>query len=85
MDQRPTLAANMEAGMDPTLSKFGAWIKAYGTRALARRLGVHPSAVTLWKTGRTQPTLDHATEILKLAKGKLKPGDLKKAGAGDER
>jgi hypothetical protein len=41
--------------------------------------------VTLWKNGRTQPTLDHATEILKLAKGKLKPDDLKKAGASDER
>jgi hypothetical protein len=35
--------------------------------------------------GRTQPTLDHAAEILKLAKGKLKPGDLKKTGAGDGR
>jgi DNA-binding transcriptional regulator YdaS (Cro superfamily) len=73
------LAANMESEMDqPTLNKFGAWIKAYGVRALARRLGVDPSAVTNWKKGRTQPTLDHAAEILKLAKGKLKPNDLKK-------
>jgi DNA-binding transcriptional regulator YdaS (Cro superfamily) len=76
----------MEAEMDqPTLNKFGAWIQAYGTRALARHLGVYPSAVTHWKMGRTQPTLDHAAEILKLAKGKLKPGDLKKAGSSNER
>jgi DNA-binding transcriptional regulator YdaS (Cro superfamily) len=42
---------------------------------------VDPSAVCSWAKGKTQPNLDHATTILTMAKGQLKPADLKKGGA----
>jgi phage terminase small subunit len=60
---------------------FAGWIEEQGVNALARKLGVDPSAVSKWKKWTAQPNLDHATAILAMAKGRLKPADLKKGGS----
>lgn len=64
-----------------TTTTFPDWIREQGVNALARKLGVDPSAVSKWAQGKAQPNLDHAAAILALAKGRLKAADLKKGGA----
>ena len=57
---------------------FSAWIRVQGINALARKLGVDPTAVSKWANGKSQPNLDHAAAIIAMSKGKLKPADLMK-------
>lgn len=57
---------------------FSAWIRVQGINALARKLGVDPTAVSKWANGKSQPNLEHAAQILSMARGKLKAADLMK-------
>lgn len=60
----------------PNPTRFQEWIRAYGVKALARKMQLDPTSVSKWANGKGQPNLDHATVILQLAKGKLQASDL---------
>ena len=65
---------------NPTPKPFPDWIRTFGVNNLARECKVDPAAVSRWADGTSQPGLDHAVTILRLAK-RLRPADLLKGGA----
>lgn len=50
---------------------FASWVRRYGARRLAARLGVTPPAVYGWVAGRYRPRPAHLEAILETARGEL--------------
>lgn len=62
---------------DDATSKFERWIReAGGPSAVAKLLDVHHVTVGAWLARKSSPSLEAATKIIELSKGKLKNQDI---------
>ena len=59
------------------LSRWEQWIEDQGQTEIARRLGVHRSAVHNWRHGKAQPGWKMVHRIVRISDGWLKAKDIR--------